>query len=279
MARKLIQKRGDVIASKGPASPVHGGLTVQPGARIISNEYACKQPVTVTALGTNDGTPVALTANDSAVVMNFHGSNNYLIRHMIGANSKPHPVVTSAGLDISGQNASGKGLEICGADGELAGGSGNAGINCFEVGASADVFYFKCRINLGTVANSDVVVGFRKIQAHQNAFADYSDYAVHELDAGVYSVKSELNGTGATDDEITAQNASDSADSVFEVRVNQAGTVTYIVNGTTLVAGTDYAAAYTFDASDVITPFIHQVRTGTCATVIKELEIGYLASA
>ena len=222
MARHLIQKRGDSIARKGPVSPVHGGLTVQPGARIISNEYACKQPVTVTALGTADGTPKALTAVNSKAIMHFHGSNNFLVRHMIAANAKPHPVVTSTGLDITGENTNGKNLEIYGADGVVAGGSGNAGINCFEVGASADVFYFKCLINLADVSATDVVAGFRKLQACQSAFADYSDYAVHELDGGAYSVKSELNGGSATEDAIAAHDITDGDDALLEVRVNQA---------------------------------------------------------
>ena len=122
----------------------------------------------------------------------------------------------------------------------------------FVIGTSP-AFYLKVGLKAADVSGSDIcAIGFRKTQAYQAAFADYTDKATLNKVAGDIYITTALNDAAdsATD---TTDNWADGGEHTLEVYVSAAGVVTYKIDG---VAPT-VTAAFTFDSGDVVVPFFH----------------------
>jgi len=122
------------------------------------------------------------------------------------------------------------------------------------IGTTA-AFYFECVLNAADVSGCDpLIIGFRKVQANQATFTNYTDYASIGLSASNGPniwIKTDLNNAGETATD-TTNTWVDGATHTLRVNVSAAGVVTYLIDG---LAPT-VTAAFTFDATDVVIPFI-----------------------
>lgn len=124
----------------------------------------------------------------------------------------------------------------------------------YTIGTTA-AFYFEARLNAADVSGCDpLLIGFRKVEANNATFADYTDYAslgLSATDGANIWLKTELNAGGQTSTD-TTNTWVDGASHTLRVNVSAAGVVTYLIDGVAPVV----TAAFTFDATDVVIPFI-----------------------
>jgi predicted RecA/RadA family phage recombinase len=128
----------------------------------------------------------------------------------------------------------------------------------FVIGTSP-AFYLKVGLKVADVSGSDIcAVGFRKTQAYQAAFADYTDKATLNKNSGDIYVTTALNNgeDSATD---TQDKWADGESHVLEVYVSAAGVTTFKIDGAAPTA----TAAFTFDTGDVVVPFLHLLHDAT----------------
>ena len=127
----------------------------------------------------------------------------------------------------------------------------------FTVGTSA-AFFFEVTMTVADISGGNpYMIGFRKAEANNATFADYTDYYGLGMFGGTSATNltlvSELNSGGQTlQDSTTAWTGGDGGTVTMKVLVSAAGVVT-----ATIDAGAPGAPlAYTFDAADVVCPFI-----------------------
>jgi len=124
----------------------------------------------------------------------------------------------------------------------------------YTIGTSA-AFFFEATLNAADVSGCDpLVIGFRKVEANNATFADYTDYASIGLSASDGAniwLKTELNGGGVTSTD-TTDAWTDGQSKTLKVLVSATGVVTYTIGGVAPAV----TAAFTFDATDVVIPFI-----------------------
>lgn len=170
---------------------------------------------------------------------------------MIGTQTLLGPTIAADGLLCS--------LDLTDNDGvEYSQGITARSRSAFVIGTSP-AFYFKAKLKVADVSGSDIcAVGFRKTQAYQAAFADYTDKATLNKVAGDIYITTALNNAAdsATD---TTDNWADGEEHTLEVYVSAAGVVTYKIDG---VAPTT-TAAFTFDTGDTVVPFLHILHDAT----------------
>ncbi len=157
------------------------------------------------------------------------------------------PRMGSAGLLIS--------LDLTAAEGaEYNPGPRNNTKYSYTIGTSA-AFAFEATLTAADVSGCDpLVIGFRKVEANNATFADYTDYAsigLSATDGANIWLKTELNAGGVTSTD-TTDTWTDGQTKVLKVLVSAAGVVTYTIGG---LAPT-VTAAFTFDNGDVVIPFI-----------------------
>ncbi len=124
----------------------------------------------------------------------------------------------------------------------------------YTIGTSA-AFAFEAVLNAADVSGCDpLLIGFRKVEANNATFADYTDYAsigLSATDGANIWLKTELNAGGQTSTDTT--NAwTDGQSKTLKVLVSAAGVVTYTIAGVAPVV----TAAFTFDTGDVVIPFV-----------------------
>jgi hypothetical protein len=106
------------------------------------------------------------------------------------------------------------------------------------------------------VSGSDIcAVGFRKTQAYNATFVNYTDKATLNKIGGNINISTAINDAADVDTD-TTEDWADGETHILEVYVSAAGVVTYKIDGE--APGT--VAAFTFDATDVVVPFF------TCCT-------------
>lgn len=124
----------------------------------------------------------------------------------------------------------------------------------YTIGTSP-AFSFEATLTAADVSGCDpLFIGFRKVEANNATFADYTDYAAIGLSASDGAniwLKTELNAGGATSTD-TTDTWTDGQTKTLKVLVSAAGVVTYTIDG---LAPT-VTAAFTFDNGDVVIPFI-----------------------
>jgi len=153
------------------------------------------------------------------------------------------PVLTATGLNIAMDQTDNDGVEI-----------GNSAIDrarsIFTIGTS-DAFFLSVRFNIGDVSGTDdCAIGFRKTQAAQANFDDYTDLASLNVISGAINIETVLNNA-ATVTTDTTNTWADAATKTITVKVTKAGVVTYEIDG----VAPKVVAAFTFDSTDVVVPF------------------------
>tara|TARA_R110000851_G_scaffold6696_1_gene26741 strand:- start:70 stop:918 length:849 start_codon:yes stop_codon:yes gene_type:complete len=254
-----------VAVSKGP-----GGILIMPDAKITSQKYAVNEPTVTTLIG-----PQATSGADNAVnSIWFCGSNNYLIQHSITAQAIFGPVCEAAGMDITGDVTAVAGKELLGTDGINC--AAIEGHNAFTIGTSP-AFYLKCAFSLSDITKMTTLhVGFRKLEAHGHAVADYADYITAEFALGAFAQETNV-GDGTADTDLDASyDAVNSTTKNIEITVSESGVAVLKVDGV-VATGVDGLSEYTFTDGLQVTPFIHFVRannTDACAVKVSALEFG-----
>ena len=191
---------------------------------------------------------------------------------LISAQTIIAPRMTTSGLLISLDTEIAKGVEY---------NFGAARENCvpsFIIGTAA-AFFFEVDLLIGKIDTAGpYLIGFRKVQANQQAFLAYTDYATigmsNSSSTTNISTLSAVNGSGS----VTITNklwGGDGASNLLRVSVSGSGIVTYTINGE-VPSG---AGAVTFDTGDIITPFIHLLHSSNAAEGIflKSMKFGFQA--
>lgn len=157
----------------------------------------------------------------------------------------------------------------------------NFGVNAtnkhaYTIGTSP-AFFIELSVNAADVGGLDpFVVGFRKQQANSATFTDYTDFATigarATTAADVVVLQTDLNNAGEVITN-TTDAWTDGQTKVFRVNVSSAGVVTYTING----AAPTVTAAFTFDSTDVVMPFIRHTFGAATPAAINwiSLKIGY----
>jgi hypothetical protein len=150
--------------------------------------------------------------------------------------------------------------------------------HAYTIGTSP-AFFFELRFRINDMDGAaPYIFGFRKVEANNATYTAYTDYASIGMIAAT-SVNSivtatELNSGGTTVTNTTDLWGGDGTINTLTVLVSAAGVVTYLING---VAPT-VPAAFTFDAADVVTPFIHLIHSASATQVdLVSMRIGYQA--
>lgn len=159
------------------------------------------------------------------------------------------PRMTALGLDISLDATDNDGAEY------NFGARANAK-HAYTIGTSA-AFAMEATIYVTDVSGCDpLVMGFRKVEANNATLASYTDYACIGLNQATsatnVAILTEVNAGGTTDTDTTDAWA-DTTAVKLKVLVSSAGVVTYEIDG----AAPTVTAAFTFDDTDVVMPFIH----------------------
>lgn len=219
-------------------------------------------PVTA-AVGGGAATGVA---GDTNVL---YTQNNCYEYNVIGTQTILAPKLDSFGLNLVQDATSGDGCE-------LSLGQTSLSPFAFTVGSDAAFFMqalFKVEDASGV---NPLIIGFRKAQAFDAALANYTDFAsigiVGTSNPNKVQIQTQLNGGGVTTTD-TTNTVSDGSVFQVKIKVSASGVVTYEFNyGLPTVV-----AAFSFDAGDVVIPFIRFTEAADVTTqaAINYLEIGY----
>lgn len=163
------------------------------------------------------------------------------------------PVMDANGLLISGDLTATEGFEY------NLGAARTNSRSAFTIGTSA-AFFLEIELYVADMSGGNpYMIGFRKSEANNATFANYTDYAAIGLNSVTSGtnvvILDELNSGGQTATDTTDAWGGDASSQTLKVLVSAAGVVTFEVGGSAASA----APAYTFDNADVVVPFIHLV--------------------
>lgn len=149
------------------------------------------------------------------------------------------------------------GVEICA-------GIINSNPNAFKIASSAP-FFFRARVTLATVANTDdCAFGFRLAEAYQANIDDYNDMAVLNVISGDIKIETILNGA-ATVTTDTTDNFADGETHDLKVMVDASGNVTYSIDDQEPTV----TAAYAFRSGIFVVPFHFFLHSASAAVGIR----------
>lgn len=196
----------------------------------------------------------------------------------LGTQTIVAPTFSSTGLNWAFDQANDEGHEI------VFGGNTARGKHAYTVGngpVGTDGFFAKMTTTIGDASGTDTYLfGFRINQALAADFTTYTDYAAFAIltaaDPALIQTTTRLN-TGTATTVSTTQTVADATAVTFEVRVNKAGRVKFLLNGATPTAlGANIA--FTFDAGDVVYPFRHVLNGTDLMDTLADsaYEFGYL---
>ena len=144
----------------------------------------------------------------------------------------------------------------------------------FTVGTDG-AFFFELDLYINDMDGADpYIFGFRKTEANNATFANYTDYYAVGMNAGTsitnVVIFDELNSTGQTITDTTDAWGGDGTTNTLRVNVSAAGICTTYINGVIATA----SPAFTFDA-DRVTPFIRLTHSASPTQVaITGMRIG-----
>ena len=150
--------------------------------------------------------------------------------------------------------------------------------HAFTIGTSP-AFFFELRFRINDMDGADpYIFGFRKVQANNATWENYTDYAAIGMNASTSAtnivIADELNGGGTTLTSTTDAWGGDGTTNTLKVLVSAAGVVTYTINGIAPTA----THAFTFDNTDVVVPFIRLEHSASPTEVnLVSMKIGYQA--
>lgn len=146
----------------------------------------------------------------------------------------------------------------------------------YTIGTSP-AFFIEAKVYAADISGLDpLLIGFRKNAANNGTYTSYTDFAAigarATTSANKVVIATNLNSGGATYTN-TTNTWTDATAVTFRVNVSSSGVVTYLINGSAPTT----TAAFTFDSTDVVTPFIHYVfgATSPGAINLQSLKIGY----
>lgn len=214
----------------------------------------------------NDGT--AASGVDTEV--NMHTFNDGLVLYVqnIGTQTILQPAVNANGLDYGYDQTNNEGVQWVMRE------NGSKGIqnkDYFTIGTSP-AFFASLKFSIADVSGTDdCAFGFRKDAAFQAAIDDYTDMAALNVISGDIKIETILNNSATTTTD-TTDNWADAASKTLRVNVSAAGVVTYQIDGSAPTT----TAAFTFDDTDVVTPFFYMIHASDLAgaVVLQELEVG-----
>jgi hypothetical protein len=139
--------------------------------------------------------------------------------------------------------------------------------HAFTIGTSSP-FAFEVSMRIATMAGAaPYVIGFRKVEANNAVFNDYTDYATIGMIAGTSATEivlsTELNSGGNTITNTTDLWGGNGTTKTLKVLVDATGNVTYTING----SAPTVTAAFQFDNGDVIVPFVRITHSATPGAV------------
>lgn len=210
-------------------------------------------------------------ANTDLNILHFQ-EGMIMEQYIIGTQTIIVPRMDATGLLSS--------LDLAAADGwELNYGATRANSrHSYTIGTSA-AFFMELRFTLADVSGCEpFYFGFRKTQANQVAFANYTDfvgYGVNNLVAGGDCVIGTRLNTGGINSTDTNDAFGDGTTHTLQVLVSAAGVVTFTFDGGAPTA----TQAFTFDTGDVVHPFITNLMGAAApgAIHLQWLKVGYQA--
>jgi len=231
---------GDVTISATGVTAIGAGKVTQ--KMLKDSTYETFQVNPITCLSGNAGG--ATSGTDTHVNLMTTGANIFEYS-LIGTQTIVAPVLAADGLLCS--------LDLTAAEGvEYTQGITARSKSAFKIGTDG-AFYFKVGLKVADVSGvAECAVGFRKEAAYDDAIDDYTDMAVLNLQGGNIKIETILNNdtTTATD---TTDTWADEAEHTLEVYVSADGVVTYKIDGDAPTK----TAAFTFDTTDTVVPFLH----------------------
>ena len=270
-SKRLGSARIDALLSI--AAKRAGGLGLSADSRDVAGEIHQTRhtfenaPVVIQADGT------VADASDDAVNIHQYASGLHLTVQNITAQTLFYPQANTAGLDYSGDAADNAGFGMVMRQQTY---RGTINKDYFTVGTSP-AFYFALKFKIGDVSDTDdCSMGFRKVEAHQDAIDDYDEMASLNVISGDIKIETILNGgtTGVTD---TTSNWADGETHTLKVLVDDAGAVTYQIDGVT----PSTVAAFSFDSGEEVTPFFQFIHAAasTAGIILIEWEAGLQTDA
>lgn len=203
------------------------------------------------------------TAGDNNVLFTQFGAYEW---YVIGTQTILAPSLDTFGLNLVQDNTAGDGIELC---------MGVQAISpcAFTVGQPA--FFFTAQFKVQDVTGCNpLIIGWRKTQAFDATLSNYTDFAVIGISgtAGKIQTLTQVNSGGVTTTD-TTQVAVDGAVMQLKVMVSASGAVTYQYNWATPTV----VAAFTFDAGDVLIPFVRFTEAADITTQASTnyLEVGF----
>lgn len=226
--------------------------------------------------GTPSGT--AQTVNYGAIPCEIGGVLPIAYAALGAGQTIVAPTFSSAGLNWALDQTNDEGHEI------VFGGNTVLGKHAFTVGsgpAGTDGFFAKMTTTIGDASGTDTYLfGFRINQALAADYTDYTDYATFAIltaaNPALIQTKTRLN-TGTAVTVSTTQTLADATAVTFEIRVNKAGRVKFLLNGANPTAlGANIA--FSFDTGDVVYPFRHALNSADLMDTLVDsaYEFGYL---
>jgi len=217
----------------------------------------------------NTGVAPTGVAGDINLIMTQ--GDNIMQEFVITAQAILAPRMTATGLEIGGDQIATNGWEY--------NWGANTPINRFAFTAQTSAaFFIEATFNVATVANVEYLwLGFRRDAANNASFAAYTDGAMIGLypttAATVGIIAQSLNGPAWGYTNTTNAWANGTVHTV-RVNVSAAGVVTYLIDG---VAPAAIPAVQTFDAGDIIIPWIGIKQAAAAFTAVKltQLAVGY----
>lgn len=249
-----------------------GKITMTGTVQQIDANFLCPVGVCVPAF-TMDS--IAVTADNGGGVPTGTATNvnNIMIQggytfqaYVIGTQSILQPVMGANGLIISGDETASDGYEY------------NIPYLQYTIGTSA-AFFFEIDLYINDRdGGAPYVFGFRKTEANNATFGNYTDYATIGMIAASSTTNvvtaTELNAGGQTVTISTDAWGSDAAAHTLAVLVDASGNVTYTFDGGSLGG----AAAFQFDNTDVVIPFIRIEQSANPTDVaIASMRLGFQA--
>lgn len=187
----------------------------------------------------------------------------------IGTQTIVAPAWGSTGLNISRDLTNNEGTEITQ-------GITSRAKHAYTVGTDGDVF-FEVTMKITDVSGTDdLCVGWRKAEAYQALVDSYDEAAFFNIISGDIKIETILNnGTTLTVD--TTDNWADAATKTLRIEVKQNGKVYFYVDGS---APTVAAAQFTFDAGEVIVPFLYMIHDSDIAetTLLTSWKVGLIGA-
>lgn len=137
--------------------------------------------------------------------------------------------------------------------------------------------YLEIKCKIDDISDlTEAFIGLRKAEAYRADPNDYDEMASFHIgasDDGRISIKTILNNAATATTDTTLADFADGEEHTFRIEVQNSGVVSFLYDGATPTV----TAAFTFDAGEVIVPFIHaNTETGDPGISISILRVGDL---